>query len=186
MEKIRVFCIKNRIYVSFAILILSVIIAILQVEIFSSSYLKLIYQPFLINLLGASFVLILIWIVSSTYIALYSNIFSKKRAKFYITIIPLIIILEISSILSFFTFNPDGAFPSSYGGLLGEFVIKWPTNWDRYSPTFLNYSTGALRLILFNLLILTILFPKNSFNQFKKLMSLLLIYLKSISFKSKL
>ena len=76
MEKIRVFCIKNRIYVSFAILILSVIIAILQVEIFSSSYLKLIYQPFLINLLGASFVLMLIWIVSSTYIALYSNIFS--------------------------------------------------------------------------------------------------------------
>ena len=185
MEKIRVFCTKNRIYVSFAILILSVIIAILQVEIFSSSYLKLIYQPFLINLLGASFVLMLIWIVSSTYIALYSNIFSKKRAKFYITIIPLIIILEISSILSFFTFNPDGAFPSSYGGLLGEFVIKWPTNWDRYSPTFLNYSTGALRLILFNLLILTILFPKNSFNQFKKIMSLLLISLKSISFKSK-
>ena len=185
MEKIRVFCTKNRIYVSFAILILSVIIAILQVEIFSASYLKLLYQPFLINLLGASFVLTLIWIVSSTYMALYSNIFSKKKAKFYMTTIPLIIVLEISPILSFFTFNPDGAFPSSYGGLLGEFVIKWPTNWDRYSPTFLNYSTGALRLILFNLLILTILFPKNSFNQFKKLMSLLLISLKSISFKSK-
>ena len=186
MNRIRAFCTKNRIYVSSAILTLSVLIAVLQIEIFSSGYLKVIYQPFLVNLLGASFALILLWIISSTFIALYSDLLSKKNAKFYIIIIPLIIILEISSILSFFTFNPDGVFPSSYGGLLGEYIIKWPTNWDRYTPTFLNYSAGILRLILLNILILTILFPKNSLNQFKKLISLLLISFKSISFKSKI
>ncbi|MEC7880375.1 MAG: DNA translocase FtsK [Chloroflexota bacterium] len=185
MNIIREFCIKNRIYVLSVILTFSILITILQIEIFSSGFLKVIYQPFLVNFLGASFVLMLIWIISSTFIVLYTNILTKKKAKLYLSVIPLIVILEISAILSFFTFNSNGIFPSSYGGLLGEFIIKWPENLQGDAPSFLNYSTRILRLILLNVIILTMLFPKNSLNQFKKLISFLLISLKSISFKPK-
>tara|TARA_B100001029_G_scaffold68438_1_gene55724 strand:- start:9301 stop:11460 length:2160 start_codon:yes stop_codon:yes gene_type:complete len=185
MKKIREFCTKNRIYVFFAVLILSILLSVLQIEIFSTGYGNIIYQPFLINFFGISFIAMFLWILSLTFASLYTNILNKKGAKFYLTTVPLIIILEASAIFSFFTFNPDGIFQSSYGGLLGEFIIKWPTNWDRYTPTLLNYSTGVLRLIILNILVLTLFFPRNTLNQSKKLISFISTSIKSISSKSK-
>ena len=185
MKKIREFCTKNRIYVFFVVLALAILLSILQIEIFSTGYGNIIYQPFLISFFGISFVAVFLWILSLIFIALYTKILTKKGAKFYLTTTPLIIILEVSAISSFFTFNPDGIFPSSYGGLLGEFIIKWPTNWDRYTPTLFNYSTGVVRLILLNILVVTIFFPRNVLNQSKKLISFIFTLIKSISSKSK-
>ena len=185
MKKIREFCTKNRIYVFFAVLVLAILLSILQIEIFSTGYGNIIYQPFLINFFGISFVAVFLWILSLIFIALYTKILTKKGTKFYLATIPLIIILEVSAISSFFTFNPDGIFPSSYGGLLGEFIIKWPTNWDRYTPTLFNYSTGVIRFILLNILVVTIFFPRNVLSQSKKLISFILTLIKSISSKSK-
>ena len=185
MKKIREFCTKNRIYVFFAVLVLAILLSILQIEIFSTGYGNIIYQPFLINFFGISFVAVFLWILSLIFIALYTKILTKKGTKFYLATTPLIIILEVSAISSFFTFNPDGIFPSSYGGLLGEFIIKWPTNWDRYTPTLFNYSTGVIRFILLNILVVTIFFPRNVLSQSKKLISFILTLIKSISSKSK-
>ena len=76
-------------------------------------------------------------------------------------IIPVILIIEISSLSTFINYNREGIFKFSYGGALGEYIIKFPSQWDRFNPSLSNYTFGLIRFLSLNFLIIILFFPKN-------------------------
>jgi len=186
MNRIREFCIRNRIYITIFVFLLATLAVLTQIKILDYRYLNFIYQPYLVKIFGASFAILLLWIITIICSFLfYPKIFYSKKAKL-LFLLPLLLIFELSSILSFLKFNPDGTFPLSYGGLLGEFIIKWPISWDRFNPSTLDYFLGISRFALINLVILSIIFPFSAKNISAKILNSFLSLIKSLSKKSKL
>ena len=144
------------------------LISITQIYILEDTNLSFLYVPFLINFFGISSIIFIIWLLIMTIIFFYSSIFFKNRRDvFLIAVIPLILIIELSSISTFLNYNNEGIFKFSYGGALGEYIIKFPANWDRFNPSGANYIFGFFRFLGLNFLIIFLFFPKKSLIKLK-------------------
>ncbi len=144
--------------ISFLILL---IISCTQLYFLEGSIINFFYQPFLINFFGLSTLLFLIWILGILIVIYYISFdFKNKKNIIFIFIFPVILIVQISSLASFFNYNYEGIFKFSYGGLLGEYLIKFPSKWDRFNPSQLNYTLGIIRFIFINFLLVFVFFPK--------------------------
>ena len=158
--------------ISFLILL---IISCTQLYFLKGSILNFFYQPFLINFFGLSALLFLIWILGVLIAIYYISIdFKDKKNIIFIFIFPVILIVQISSLASFFNYyNYEGIFKFSYGGLLGEYLIKFPSEWDRFNPSQLNYALGITRFFFINFLLVFIFFPKKIINKTSQLFFLI-------------
>ena len=144
--------------ISFLVLL---IISCTQLYFLEGSILNFFYQPFLINFFGLSTLLFLIWILGVLVTIYYLSVdFKNKKNIIFIFIFPAVLIVQISSLASFFNYNYEGIFKFSYGGLLGEYLIKFPSEWDRFNPSQLNYVLGIIRFFFINFLLVFIFFPK--------------------------
>ena len=158
--------------ISFLILL---IISCTQLYFLEGSILNFFYKPFLINFFGLSALLFLIWILGVLIAIYYISIdFKDKKNIIFIFIFPVILIVQISSLASFFNYyNYEGIFKFSYGGLLGEYLIKFPSEWDRFNPSQLNYALGITRFLFINFLLVFIFFPKKIINKTSQLFFLI-------------
>tara|TARA_A100001015_G_scaffold144718_1_gene160555 strand:- start:521 stop:2653 length:2133 start_codon:yes stop_codon:yes gene_type:complete len=157
--------------ISFLILL---IISCTQLYFLKGSILNFFYQPFLINFFGLSTLLFLTWILGVLIVIYYISLdFKNKKNIIFIFIFPLILIVQISSLASFFNYNYEGIFKFSYGGLLGEYLIKFPSEWDRFNPSQLNYALGIIRFFFINFLLVFIFFPKKIINKTRQLFILI-------------
>ena len=148
------------------------IISCTQLYLLEGSFLNFFYQPFLINFLGLSTLLFLMWIFGVLVAIYYLPInFKNKKNIFYIFIFPAILIVQLSSLASFFNYNYEGIFKFSYGGLLGEYLIKFPSEWDRFNPSQLNYALGIVRFLFINFLLFFIFFPKKTTRKIEQLIA---------------
>jgi len=57
--------------------------------------------------------------------------------------------------------------------LLGEYLIKFPSEWDRFNPSQLNYALGITRFFFINFLLVFIFFPKKIINKTSQLFFLI-------------
>ena len=152
---------------TFSFLLLS-LISITQLYILEDTNLSFLYIPFLINFFGISSVFFIAWLVFITIIFFYYPVsINSKRSVFFMVIIPVILIIEISSLSTFINYNREGIFKFSYGGALGEYIIKFPSKWDRFEPSVSNYVFGSIRFLGLNILIIVLFFPKKSLIKLK-------------------
>ena len=151
--------------VSFLLLFL---ISLTQLSLLEETIFSFLYIPFLINFFGISSVIFIAWLISMTIIFFYSSI-SLKSKKYILTtlVVPLILIIELSSLSTFLNYNKEGIFKFSYGGNLGEYIIKFPSEWDRFNPSFADYLIGSIRFLVLNFLIIISFFPKKSLLKLK-------------------
>tara|TARA_E500000331_G_scaffold124681_1_gene122364 strand:+ start:372 stop:2510 length:2139 start_codon:yes stop_codon:yes gene_type:complete len=165
---------KNNKHLLFVIsfLILS-ITSITQFYFLEGSIFNFFYQPFLINFFGLSTIIFLFWLLGLIITIYYLSInYKNKKNIIFIFIFPMILIIQMSSLSAFFNYNNEGIFKFSYGGLLGEYIIKFPTVWDRFNPSQLNYLLGIVRFLLINLILIFIFFPKKTLKKINKLFTL--------------
>ena len=152
---------------TFSLLLLS-LISITQLYILEDTNLSFLYIPFLTNFFGISSLFFIAWLVFITIIFFYYPFsINSKRNVFFMVIIPVILIIEISSLSTFINYNREGIFKFSYGGALGEYIIKFPSKWDRFEPSVSNYLFGLIRFLGLNTLIIILFFPKKSLIKLK-------------------
>ena len=72
---------------------------------------------------------------------------------------------------SIINYNYEGIFKFSYGGLLGEYLIKFPSEWDKFNPSQLNYALGIVRFLFINFLLFFIFFPKKTTRKIEQLIA---------------
>ena len=132
-------------------------------------FLNIIYSPYIISQIGIGVFLIIALVPIFIYLILYKpNIAGIRRKKNLLII--LFLSIEVICISTFLRYNSTGIYPNSLGGNLGEFLIKYPYSWDRFDPSNLDYILGGARLILLNLVFITILFPAKTFYSSKKIL----------------
>jgi len=152
---------------AFSFLILS-LISLTQLHILEETILSFLYIPFLINFFGISSVIFIAWLIFMTIIFFYSSIsLNSRRQVLFTVVIPLILIIELSSLSTFLNYNKEGIFKFSYGGTLGEYIIKFPSQWDRFNPSATDYTFGLLRFLVLNILFIILFFPKKSLIKLK-------------------
>ena len=186
MQRLLEFKDKNKHILFFIVFIIFVSFSTSQLYLIEGSYLNFLYQPFLIHFFGLSSLFFLVWILILAILFFYFSInLRNKKNITLLFLIPLIFILQISSFATFFSFNYEGIFKFSYGGLLGEFIIKFPSKWDRFSPSTLNYVIGIIRFLLLNFLIIFLLFPKKTITKIGNLISAMVALISKYKVKQK-
>ena len=131
------------------------------------------YSPYIIEFFGLGSIIVLLWSLTLSFLILFkSELFIPRKNKLLLIMVPTMILIEFCSTFTFFRYNPDGIFSKSFGGGLGELIIKAPMEWDRFNPSFINYSVGLARLILINIVMLGSIFPSKFYAISKKVMNL--------------
>ena len=162
MHKLLEFKEKNKHLLFFIVFTFFVFFLTSQLPFIKESFLNFLYQPFLIEFFGLSSLFFLAWILVLAILFFYFSInLRNKKNITLLFLLPLILILQISSFAAFFSSNYE-EFKFSYGGLLGEFIIKFPAKWDPYYPSALNYTIGIIRFLFLNFLIIFLFFPKKT------------------------
>ena len=168
MQKLLDFKENNKHLLFTASFLLLSLISLSQLYLIEETIFSFLYLPFLINFFGISSVIFIAWLIFMTIIFFYSSISIKSKKYILITVvIPLIIIIELSSLSTFLNYNKEGIFKFSYGGALGEYIIKFPSEWDRFNPSFADYSLGLIRFLVLNFLFIILFFPKKSLIKLK-------------------
>ena len=172
MQKLLDFKENNKHLLFTASFLLLSLISLAQLYLLEDTIFSFLYLPFLINFFGISSVIFITWLIFITIIFFYSSISIKSKKYILITVvIPLIMIIELSSLLTFLDYNKEGIFKFSYGGALGEYIIKFPSEWDRFNPSIADYSLGFIRFLILNFLFIILFFPKKSLIKLKSFSS---------------
>mgnify|MGYP005694714781 FL=1 len=172
MQKLLDFKENNKHLLFTASFLLLSLISLTQLYLLEDTIFSFLYLPFLINFFGISSVIFITWLIFMTIIFFYSSISVKSKKYILITVvIPLIMIIELSSLLTFLDYNKEGIFKFSYGGALGEYIIKFPSEWDRFNPSIADYSLGFIRFLILNFLFIILFFPKKSLIKLKSFSS---------------
>ena len=148
MHRILEFKENNKHILFILIFLVLTLLSLTQLFFIKDSFLSFLYVPFLVDFFGISAFIFILWLISLSILFFYSPLTFKNKKNILIAFIaPIILIIELSSFSTFFSYNKEGIFKFSYGGVLGEYIIKFPSEWDRFNPSLANYILGALRLV---------------------------------------